>query len=331
LGAGLVLSCGKDDDDDDPVAAATYDLKVVDGAVEQFVAAEGATVAPAYGLAVTAAEIAADAAADSDVSYAIGAATDKIALTEWHTVAVTQGPSNCASDSAITAAWADGAWSFTVKKDKVQGRSDACELTVTANMGEAVDSGWVEKLLTEGVENGFKTDDGTTAAKTSACSGCHRFETNNGKFDMKDSDGFSFPTLLNNEESDDEDGAHNQIAAVFKAGLHEVGADCSAVTADGADETSDMTRIAPGDPYGSFLVGLTDVRYDATAADIKGTAYAVFGRDGKKMMRCSSDKTAAKWMPSDKDMPVDGNDNTAWTADIHDKFARWVLQGAKYE
>jgi hypothetical protein len=294
---------------------------------------------------VTQATIAADAAADSDVSHSIGAATGKIALTEWHMVAITQDPANCASDSDITAAWADGAWSFTVKKDKVQERSDECKLTVAANMGETVDSGWVQKLFTEGVELTDVKDVEGNAVTTTACSGCHKFESSNkGNFDMADSGGFSFAVLLDNEESDDQDGATSRIAAVFKAGLHEVAADCSAVADDGEDETSDMTRIAPGDPYGSFLVGITDVRYDATAADaaaITATAYAVFGREGKKMMKCSGtpEVTSVKWMPSGKEMPVDGKVSkpggfgysASWSADVHDKFARWVLQGAKYE
>jgi hypothetical protein len=341
LAAGLVLSCGKDDKDDpvaDPVADddavddAGLDLKVVSGTVAKF------ETGPAYSVAATALN---RAAADENQVYQLGAATDGVALTEWHVLTTTQDPASCASDTAITPAWDPAylGWTVTVAAAKAQSEVQ-CTITVDVTMGETVPFSWVTTLLNTDMPLPDVLDvDGAATVTTKKCTQCHT-ASGNSKFAMfaENTTTFSHAVLVNNEESDDQDGAHSQMAGVFKAGLHEVGVDCSAVTGDGLDTTSDWTRIAPGDPYGSSIVGLTDLRYDDTLATldlIKASAYAVWGREGKKIMKCSSsDLTARRYMPRDDyyNPPVSGKVDAAatvaWPADVHDKFARWVLQGA---
>jgi len=317
VGLGLAVGCG-DDDDDKKSGTASQELSVVAGEVDQFTA-DGA---PVYGLAVTRGDFDADAADDSDVSFSIGAAEGKTALTQWHTVVISQDPANCASDSDIEAAWADGAWSFTVQKSKVVAIAEACSLTVAANMGEAVPSAWVSTLLNEGQPNGFFEADGTTPAMTRACSGCHG-DGGSGNFAMKADDGsgtavFNLATVVNNLESDDDS---DSVVGISYGAASLVDTSCTPTEVA-------TKRIAAGDPNNSAVVWYTG--NVATADGVTTSSKA----DGTVAMRCTGDSGSETYelivMPKGKAAPVENTDgSTAWPADIHAKFARWVLQGAR--
>jgi hypothetical protein len=89
-------------------------------------------------------------------------------------------------------------------------------------------------------------------------------------------------------------------------------------------DLADIKRIAPGDPRNSLAVMLTDIpgQYKAVPEFI---AYD-YSRGGE-FRYCSGTNLEQIWMPRGKKNT--GDTNYVWPKWAHDKFARWVLQGAK--
>jgi hypothetical protein len=261
----------------------------------------------------------------TETSYTLNAPAGKVALTEWHEVAVTQAPANCASDSDIVANWSAGSknFVFAIATEKVTGNV-GCTVTVTASTGEPVTWTWVYTLLNSGQDTPY-TDQGGNFTKTGSCGGCHGSSASGG-YNMRlipetnaTDANVRYDAVVGEKERQGDsyaDGATSQLiwSATVLSGT---------CTPPAATSTK---RVDKGNPYESTIVTLTRPSF----ADGVGSTV---DHEGKTAYQCdSSNNYTAIYMPKGRVEPQAGlatNTKTALTPELHKKLARWVLQGAQ--
>jgi hypothetical protein len=334
LAAIVALSCGKVTDSVvSPAQTELDNFSVALGSVDKYEAG------PAYQLT----SIAVDESM-SDSSKTVYRITSN--LTKWHTLTGTFSDS-CSGEVSFT--WdtsaTTAAWIATIDHSKLSGTKAACSLTIDAGMGDTVPWSWVSGLLTTGVDTGAKTAAGAAILTNNCTTSCHArasTSTASGGYNMANTTSgsnttLSYDALIGEKEHTGSnafsDGAISYLDAnltIFKdfAVPTTPNVTCGAgQTAPSNATAASVKRIVKGDPAASLIVQITNTTWNDDGTDV----HAVNTSNGLSYKYCST-QVKYRYMPTGKTAPINGQaTGSVWTSDIHTKFARWVLQGAKNE